>query len=67
MTIRDLKPHVVKRLATEGEDEFEKWYKETNGGKHFGTDKPLELQDVWRTAYGKGAWAILRRTDSIRE
>ena len=66
MNIRDLKPHMIKRLATESDEEFNKWF-ETNRGKQFGTNEPLEPLDIWRYAYSKGASAILRRVDGLRD
>jgi len=66
MNIRDMKPHTIKRLAVECDQEFEDWFR-VNKGMKFGTKEPLEFQDVWRYAYSKGASAILRRTDSLKE
>lgn len=66
MNLRDLKPDVLKRLALEGEDEYDKWFKNTSG-LEFGTQKPVNPKDIWRLAYSKGASAILRRVDEIKD
>jgi len=66
MTLRDLKPNILKRLAMEGEDEFDKWFRNT-GGMKFGKPESVDPKDIWRLAYSKGASAILRRVDALKE
>jgi hypothetical protein len=66
MNIRDLKPNIIKRLAVECEKEFGEWFR-TNRGMKFGTQEPLEPIDIWRYAYSKGASAILKRVDKLKE
>jgi hypothetical protein len=66
MTVRDLKPQQLRRLANESDQEFEAWFKRTRG-LEFGTNKPLETIDIWRAAFSKGASTILKRVDAIKE
>jgi len=67
MNLRDLKPQQLKRIALEGENEFDQWFHQT-GGTKFG--RPNELvtpKDIWRTAYSKGASAVLRRISKLEK
>lgn len=66
MNIRDIKPHTLKRLAVECDKEFEDWFKLSEGLK-FATQTPMEPKDIWRTAFSKGASAILRRVDELSD
>jgi hypothetical protein len=66
MNIRDIKPSTLKRLATECDKEFEDWFKLCEGLK-FGTQELQEPKDIWRTAFSKGASAVLRRVDELKD
>jgi hypothetical protein len=62
MNMRDVKPSTLKRLAAECEKEFEEWFNLTDA-KQFNTKEPIHPRDIWRTAYSKGASAVLRRVE----
>jgi hypothetical protein len=66
MNIRDLKPSVLRHLATEGDEEYEKWNRDTQG-LSFGSREPIAQKELWRLAFSKGVSAILRRVDNIKE
>lgn len=67
MNIRDLKPHQLKRLATECDEEYNKQETATNNWKHFGTNEPMTPKDIWRLAYSRATSAVLRRVDNLRD
>jgi hypothetical protein len=67
MNIRDLPHKLMRRLALDGEEAFDEWWKTTNGGKRFGTGEPLLSSDIFRHAFSKGVSAVLRRINEIKE
>lgn len=67
MNIRDMKPSQIKRLAAECEEEFSEREITSNGWRQFGTQEPMTPLDIWRLAFSRGASAILRRTDSLKD
>lgn len=62
MNLRDLNPKTLKRLAMEGEEEFDSWFRRTEG-KVFGTGEPLHLKEVWRYAYSRAMTNCLKRVN----
>lgn len=62
MNLRDLKPKVLKKLAVEGEAEFDEWFRRT-GGKVFGKQEDVSPKDIWRYAYSRAMTNCLKHVD----
>lgn len=72
MNLRDLKPHTLKRIAIECDEEFNEWFKRTEGQEFIKVDgmnirQPITQQALWRLAFSSGSRAILRRVDNLKE
>ena len=73
MNLRDLKPRLLKRLGIECLNEYDEWFKRTGGEAWKETQDGKKVcvemnpKEVWSTAYSRGAAAILRRVDALKE